>query len=142
MNFWTHDCGHKGQARLQIATLIFLFLGSAFISLSHAEDLYTTDDYLQGLDDEISSVDYVKKAKEELAETEKLELSQASTPAEINEALVSMFKFDALIRTEYPSTHDLYSKLEISKRILIYSEFKKTKKLSAAKRMIIKMYGK
>ena len=142
MNFWTHGCGHKGQTRLQVVTLICLFLSSALISLSQAEDLYTTDDYLQGLDDEINSVDYVKKAKEELAETEKLEQSQTSTSAEITEALVSMFKFDTLIRTKYPSTNDIYSKLPISKRILIYSEFKNTKKLSTAKRMIIKIHEK
>ena len=142
MNFCTQGSGHKAQTRLQVVTLICLFLGSALITLSQAEDLYITDDYLQGLDDEISSVDYVKKAKEELAETEKLEQAQTSTPAEIHDALISMFKFDALIRTRYPSTNDIYSKLPISTRILVYSEFKKTKKLSTAKRMIIQMHAK
>jgi len=109
-------------------------------SISQAKDLYITNDYLKGLDDEISSPDYIKKAKQELEETEKLEQSQSSTSTEIQHALASMYNFETLIRTKYPSSHVVYSKLPVSARILIFNKFKNTKKLSSAKRMIIEKY--
>ena len=110
------------------------------ISTAQAQDLYTTDDYLRGLSDEISDPEYIKDAKQDLLDTEKREKSQGSNSAEIREALLSMYNFETLIRTKYPKTHVVYSKLPTSARILIYDEFKSTKKLSTAKRMIIDKY--
>jgi hypothetical protein len=138
MIFGTQGSECKGSAHFQSITLAcLLFICSALISISHAKDLYITDDYLQGLDDEITSVDYVEQAKKELAETEKQEQAQTSTSAEIKKALTSMYNFETLIKNKYPSSHNVYSRLSISTRILIYSEFKKTKKLSTAKRLIL-----
>ena len=71
----------------------------------------------------------------------KQEKFQGSNTAEIRKALISRFNFEELIRTKYPQTHVVYSKLPTSARILIYDEFKSTKKLSAAKRLIIKKYA-
>jgi hypothetical protein len=105
-----------------------------------AKDLYITDDYLKGLDNEISSPDYIKKAKQELEEAEKLEQSQSSTPAEIQKALISMYNFENLIRTKYPSSHAIYYKLPVSTQIIIFDKFRSTKKLSLTTRMIIEIY--
>ena len=124
------------------STILFLIISSTLISNSQAEELYTTDDYLKGLSDEISSPEYLDKAKQELLKSEQLEQSQAVSPSSIQDALASMYNFETLLRTKFPSSHSVYSKLPVSARIIIYDEFKSTKKLSSAKRMIIKKYEK
>ena len=134
------NCEPLGKICLRSILLVCLFLSIALPSISQAKDLYITDDYLKGLDDEISSPDYIEKAKQELLESEKLEQSQTFSASDIQDALTSMYRFETLIRTKYPSSHNVYSSLPVSARILIFDEFKKTKKLSAAKRMIIEKY--
>lgn len=140
MSFWTHNPARVKQMRLQGIIFVCLYFSAALLSISQAKDLYITDDYLQGLSDEVSSPEYLEEAKQELRETEKREQSQTSTSSETQKALVSMYNFETLIRTKYPSSHTIYSKLPISARILIYDKFQNTKKLSAAKRMIIEKY--
>lgn len=124
----------------KFSALFCLCISIIFSSLSKAKDLYTTDDYLRGLSDEISSPEYLDKAKQELRETEKREQSQNTSGSEVQKALISMYNFETLIRSKYPSSHEIYSKLPISARIIIFDEFRATKKLSAAKRMIIEKY--
>jgi len=124
----------------QTLIVVFLYLSASTISISHAEKLYITDDYLQGLNDEISSPEYLEEAKKELQETERLEQSQTINSAEIQKASVSMYNFEDLLRKKHSSSHSVYSKLPTSSRIIIFDRFKKTKKLSAAKRMIIEKY--
>ena len=126
----------------KLSTLFYLCIGIIFSSLSQAEDLYTTDDYLQGLSDEVSSPEYLDKAKQELRETEKREQSRSHMSSDIKTALSSMYDFETLIRTKYPSSHAIYSKLPASSRVLIFDNFRTTKKLSSAKRMIIEKYEK
>lgn len=138
-NCINHRTHQKAKKPLNIALIIMCIFASS-ISITHAKDLYTTDDYLQGLSEEVSNPEYLDKAKQELRATEKLEKSQTTTSAEIQKALFSMYNFENLIRTKYPSSHAIYSKLPVSARILIYDNFKSTKKLSAAKRMIIEKY--
>jgi len=128
------------RKNIKLSALFFLCSGIFFSSLMQAKDLYTTDDYLQGLSDEISSPEYLDKAKQELRETEKREQSQTSTSSEIQKALISLYNFEALLRTKYPSSHAVYYKLPVSARIIIFDKFKITKKLSSAKRMIIEKY--
>ncbi len=144
MIFWTHKFTSAKKERFYLQGIIFIlfYISASLISISQAKDLYITDDYLQGLSDEVNSPDYVEKAKQELLETEKREQSQTSNSAEIQKALISMYNFEALIRTKYPSSHAIYSKLPTSARILIFDEFTKTKKLSTAKRIIIEKYKK
>jgi len=125
---------------IRLMTLICLYSSIIIFPTSYAEDLYTTDDYLKGLSDEISSPEYLNKAKQELRETEKREQSQNTSSSEVQKALISMYNFETLIRSKYPSSHEVYSKLPISARIIIFDEFRTTKKLSAAKRMIIEKY--
>ena len=125
---------------IKLSALFCLCTGIFFSSLSQAKDLYTTDDYLKGLSDEVSSPEYLEKAKQELRETEKREQSQTSTSSEIQKALISMYNFETLLRTKYPSSHTIFSKLPISARIIIFDEFRNTKKLSSAKRIIIEKY--
>lgn len=127
---------------IKLSALFCLCISIIFSSLSQAKDLYTTDDYLQGLSDEISSPEYLDKAKQELRETEKRELSRSHMSSDIKTALSSMYDFETLIRTKYPSSHAVYSKLPVSSRILIFDNFRTTKKLSTAKRMIIEKYEK
>ena len=126
----------------KLSTLFYLCIGIIFSSLSQAEDLYTTDDYLKGLSDEVSSPEYLDKAKQELRETEKREQSRSHMSSDIKTALSSMYDFETLIRTKYPSSHAIYSKLPASSRVLIFDNFRTTKKLSSAKRMIIEKYEK
>ena len=126
----------------KLSALFCLCVGIIFSSLSQAKDLYTTDDYLKGLSDEISSPEYLEKAKQELRDTEKREQSQTHSSSEIKQALSSLYNFETLIRTKYPSSHAVYSKLPVSSRILIFDNFKNTHKLSTAKRMIIEKYEK
>ena len=140
MNFWINNRARQGMTRIQNIALIFICIFASSISVSQAKDLYTTDDYLQGLSDEVSSPEYLDKAKQELRATEQLEQTQTSNSSEIQNALVSMYNFETLMRTKHPSTHTVYSKLPVSARILIYDKFKNTKKLSSAKRMIIEKY--
>lgn len=140
MSFWINSSTQQGMTLLQNITLISICIFASSISVSQAKDLDTTDDYLQGLSDEVSNPEYLDKAKQELRATEKLEQSQTSTSTEIQNALISMYNFETLMRTKHPSTHTIYSKLPVSARIVIYNKFKSTKKLSAAKYMIIKKY--
>lgn len=124
----------------KLAALFFIYATTLLPVTLSAENLYTTDDYLNGLDDEISSPDYIKKAKQDLRETEMREQAENASNTDILKALISMYNFEALIRTKYPSAHSVYSKLSISARVLIFDEFKKTQKLSVAKRLIIEKY--
>ena len=140
MNNCINNRTHQITSKSLNITLIFISIFASSISASHAKDLYTTDDYLQGLSDEVSNPEYLDKAKQELRATEKLEQGQTTTSTEIQNALFSMYNFENLLRTKYPSSHAIYSKLPVSARILIYDNFKATKKLSAAKRMIIEKY--
>ncbi len=113
----------------------------AIFSISpQADELYITDDYLQGLNDEISDPEYLTNARKELRETEAREKAKTTNKKEIEKALISMYNFEVLLREKYPSTHNVYSRLPVSARILIFDKFKKTRKLSAAKRMIIEKY--
>lgn len=128
------------KSSIKLIILAALCSSMALFSFSQAEELYTTDDYLKGLSDEASSPEYLEKAKQELQATEQHEQSLSYTTADIRDALSSMYNFETLIRTKYPSSHAVYSKLPVSARILIFDEFKTTKKLSAAKRMIIEKY--
>jgi len=125
---------------IRLMALICLYSSIIISPASYAEELYTTDDYLKSLSDEISSPEYLDKAKQELRETEKREQSQSTSSSEVQKALISMYNFETLIRSKYPSSHEVYSKLPISARIIIFDEFRTTKKLSAAKRMIIEKY--
>lgn len=127
---------------MQLSALFCISIGILFSPFSQAKDLYITDDYLNSLSDEASSPEYVEKAKKELRVTEMREQSQNRLSSEIKDALGSMYDFETLIRTQYPSSHAIYSKLHTSDRVLIFDEFRKTKKLSTAKRMIIKKYEK
>lgn len=128
------------KSSIKFIVLAGLCSSMTLFSVSQADDLYTTDDYLKGLSDEASSPEYLEKAKQELRATEQHEQSNAYSAAEVQSALSSMYNFETLIRTKYPSSHAIYSKLPTSARILIYDEFKTTKKLSAAKRLIIEKY--
>jgi len=127
---------------IRFSALFCISIGILFSPFTHAKELYITDDYLNSLSDEASSPEYVAKAKKELRATEMREQSQNQLSAEIRDALGSMYNFETLIRTQYPSSHAIYSKLNTSDRVLIFDEFKKSKKLSTAKRMIIKKYEK
>ncbi len=121
-------------------TIIAACLCTAVMATSQAKDLYITDDYLQGLDDEVSSPEYLDEARKELRETEQRERSQSTTSAEIIKALTSMYNFESLLSKKYPSSYAIFSKLPISTQISIYDQFKQTKKLSTAKRLIINKY--
>ena len=127
---------------IKFSALFYLCIGVTFSSLSQAKDLYTTDDYLQGLSDEVSSPEYLEKAKKELRATEIREQSRTHTSSDIKAALSSMYDFETLIRTKYPSSHAVYSKLPASSRVLIFDNFRTTTKRSSAKRMIIEKYEK
>lgn len=140
MNIYIHNRTHQKIAKSINVALIFICIFVLSIPASQAKELYTTDDYLQGLSDEVSNPEYLDKAKQELRATEKLEQGQTTTSSEIQNALFSMYNFETLLRTKYPSSHAIYSKLPISARIIIYDNFKSTKKLSSAKRMIIEKY--
>lgn len=144
MIFSTHNFSSAKKERFCLQSIIFIlfYISASFMSVSQAKDLYITDDYLQGLSDEVNSPDYVEKAKQDLLETEKREQSQTSNSTEIQKALISLYNFEALIRTKHPSSHAIYSKLPTSARILVFDEFTKTKKLSTAKRIIIEKYKK
>lgn len=112
-----------------IALVCLLFTGTS-LSFVHAEDLYTTDSYLEGLDAEVDD--------EYSRDTNKSdEGSQATSPADIRKALESKFNFEKLLRTKHNTSYVIYTKLSTGDRVLIFERFKNTKKLSAAKRMII-----
>lgn len=123
-------------------TVACLCLTATSISVTQAEELYTTDDYLKSLSDEVNDPEYLKKARADLLVSKKHEQSQdLAAAADVRKALISRFNFETLIRTKYPSTHLVYVTLPTSARILIYDEFKTTKKLSTAKRLIIERYS-
>lgn len=112
-----------------IAIVCFLFAGTS-LSFVHAEDLYTTDSYLQGLDAEVDD-EYARDTNTSD------EGSQATNPADIRKALESRFNFETLLRTKHNTSYVIYTKLSTGDRVLVFERFKNTKKLSAAKRMII-----
>lgn len=120
--------------------ILTIILFSLFSISPQADELYITDDYLQGLNDEVSDPEYLTNARKELRETEAREKAKTTNKKEIEKALISMYNFEVLLREKYPSTHNVYSRLPVSARILIFDKFKKTRKLSAAKRMIIEKY--
>ena len=115
---------------LRSTALICLLFACTSLSFVHAEDLYTTDSYLEGLDAEVDD-EYTRDINKSD------EGSQATSPADIRKALESRFNFEELLRIKHNTSYVIYTKLSTSDRILIFEKFKNTKKLSAAKRMII-----
>lgn len=112
---------------LRNLTLVCLLFAGTSLSFVHAEDLYTTDSYLEGLDAEVDD--------EYSRDTNKSdEGSQATSPADISKALESKFNFEELLRTKHNTSYVIYTKLSTSDRILIFEKFKNTKKLSTAKK--------
>lgn len=99
-----------------------------------------SDEYLQGLDEEINSPEYLSQAKRDLIETEKREKKQKKLSPSALRALRSIKAFETLLKTEFPASHNIYSSLSRSSRISVFKTYKKTKTLSSAKRMIIKKY--
>lgn len=132
MMFWL-DRITSSRSSLQVIFIISLYLGAASVSLTHAE-LYITDDYLQGLDDEVDSV-----AADKAANKNSSNQSQ-TTAADISKATQSRFDFETLLRIKHPTSYAVYNKLSTSDRILIYDKFKSSKNLFAAKQMIIKKF--
>lgn len=137
---WTQGCEHKGRSFLQYVVLTCIYFSSALLTLSDADNTIITDDYLQSLSEEVASPEYLNKAKQEMLDSAEREKSNTFSVTEINNALTSMYHFETLLRKKYPSSHEVYSTLSLSARILIFDKFKHEKKLSAAKRMIIERY--
>lgn len=118
---------------LRSIALLCLLFAYASLSFVHAEELYTTDSYLQGLDAEVDD-EYTRDTNKSD------EGSQATNSADIRKALESRFNFETLLRTKHNTSYVIYTKLSTSDRILVYENFKNTKKLSAVKRMIIEKF--
>lgn len=112
---------------------------SASVSLA-ADKLQITDEYMQGLSDEISSPEYVGQAKEELRQSESAEKTQAKPTAQLTQAMIDIDSFEILLKTEYPASFKIYSELPNKSQVAVFSQFNSTKKLSAAKRLIIDLY--
>lgn len=125
---------------LKLTILFCLYSGITIFSISQAEDLYITDDYLKGLSEEVESPEYLTKAKDELKETEKLEQSQAKPSSQVIAATVDLDSFEKLLKTKYPSSYFIYTKLTAKSRLIVFKKFQTSKKLSVAKREIIGTY--
>ncbi len=135
------------KAFVQKLTLnCFLILLVAFIvvwpSIVQAQDLDITDEYLQSLDEEISGPEYLSKAKRELIETENREAIEKKLSTKAVSALDSLAAFENLLKTEYLASHNIYLRLSSRIQVAVFIKYKKTKKLSSAKRMIINSYLK
>ncbi|VAW99863.1 hypothetical protein MNBD_GAMMA21-2386 [hydrothermal vent metagenome] len=116
-------------------------LGLLFLSDVQADNLEITDDYLQGLSDEIESPDYVLQANQEISQTKKRENKRVALDPKTKKALTSVDAFETILRTEFPASYSIYTKLTTSTRLNVFTHFRETKKLSAAKRMILDMYA-
>ncbi len=122
--------------------LLFFILITHFIMSpwSVADTNDPSDEYLQSLDEEINSPEYLSQAKRDLIETEKREKKQTKLSPSALRALRSIKSFETLLKTEFPASHNIYSSLSRSSQISVFKIYKKTKALSSAKRMIIKKY--
>lgn len=124
---------------LTFCLLLSCGITSASVSLA-ADKLKITDEYLQGLSEEISSPEYLDQAKEELRQTETAEKTQAQPTTQVSRAMVDIDAFEELLKTEHPASYKIYSELPGKSRVSVFTRFNKTKKLSAAKRLIIDIY--
>lgn len=127
------------RAYLAYGLLLCCGITAAHVS-SAADNLEITDEYLQGLSEEISSPEYVTQAKEELRKTEKREQTQSAPNTQVTRALVDIDSFEALLKTEHPASYKIYSELPTNSRMSVFTRFNRTKKLSTAKRLIIDLY--
>lgn len=129
--------------RTYLASSFLLCCSITAANVSFAADrLEITDEYLQGLSEEISSPEYVTQAKEELRQTEKQELALDAPSAKITRALTNIKSFESLMKSEYPASYKIYSELTTTSRKSVFVRFYQTKKLSMAKRLIIDLYLK
>lgn len=129
----------RNRVYLAYSLLLFCGVTAAHVS-SAADNLEITDEYLQGLSDEISSPEYVTQAKEELRKTEQLEQSQNVPSTQVSQALVDIDSFETLMKSEHPASYKIYSELPNNSKVSVFTRFNQTKKLSAAKRLIIDLY--
>lgn len=135
------NCPSRVRIVASSIALIYLIIGTMLTPTALASNhLEITDDYLKGLSEEISKPEYVTKAKAELRETEKLEQSQSQPNPKVKRALGDQITFESLLQTEYPASYQIYSELSIKSRLVVFKNFRSSKRLSAAKRMIIDMY--
>ena len=129
------------RKRAYLAFCLFLGYGITGASMSFAADkLQITDEYLQGLSDEISSPEYVDQAKEGLRKTETIEETRARPTTQFTQAMIDIDSFETLLKTEHPASYKIYSELPGKSRISVFTRFNRTKKLSSAKRLIIDLY--
>ncbi|VAX00856.1 hypothetical protein MNBD_GAMMA22-933 [hydrothermal vent metagenome] len=123
------------------ALLFFILITHFLVSQwSIAATSDASDEYLQSLDEEISSPEYLSQAKRDLVETEKREKKQKKLSPDALRALRSLKAFEELLKSKFPASHNIYSSLSRSSRVSIFKHYRKTKTLSSAKRMIINKY--
>lgn len=121
---------------LTLFSLLLLF--SIFIQPNAMAE--STDEYLKGLDEEVSSPEYLSKAKRELLESEEQEKRHKQLSPDAKQGLQSITSFEQLLKTEFPASHNIYTQLSKIAQKNIFKHFQKTKLLSSTKRMIIKEY--
>jgi hypothetical protein len=129
----------RKRGYLMFCLLLSCGIASANLSIA-ADKLQITDEYLQGLSDEISSPEYLDQAKEELRKTETAEETQAKPTTQLTQAMVDIDSFETLLKTEFPASYKIYSELPGKSRVSVFTRFNTTKKLSSAKRLIIDLY--
>lgn len=127
-------------ARKRVYLAYGLLLCCSITVSSAADKLEITDEYLQGLSEEISSPEYVTQAKEELRKTEALEKTLDAPTTQVTQALVDIDSFETLLKSEHPASYKIYSELTADSRVAVFTRFNQTKKLSSAKRLIIDFY--
>lgn len=99
------------------------------------------DDYLDALNAEVSGSDYVAEAEQE-AHMMKQDAQNVQVLGEIKVATQSKRNFEDLLLKRYPSTFQIYLKLDDTQKDSVFSKFKQSEKLNEASKLILQAYLK
>lgn len=134
----THNTCNSGWSsfskRIGLNVLLFVVPFVSFLATASEED-----EYLKMLSEEISKPEYVTKIKQEIAQSEKEEKTEASKPGK--KAKPDSFKdFEMNLVRKYPSSFKIYNDFKPKQKQEIYSIYASTNKMSKAKRKIIDIF--
>lgn len=99
----------------------------------------SADDYLDALNAEVSGSDYLAEAEQE-ARLMKLDANNVQVLGEIQVAKQSQRNFEDLLLKRYPSTFQIYLKLDSNQKSTAFATFQDSEQLNEASKMILQAY--
>lgn len=116
----------------------FLLVSLAYLALGSGSAL-AGDPYLDALNQEVSSEAYVAEAEQE-AQMMQRDANNVQALGENKVAAQNIKNFENLLIKKYPSTFQIYLKLDDEEKGRVFKRFRNSEKLNEASKMILQAY--